>query len=230
MNDSNINQFQRLIALIGEEKFKLLSNKKILVVGVGGVGGYVVESLSRSGIKNITIVDFDSVDITNLNRQIIALHSTIGKKKVDILEERIKDINPFCDVKKYDLFLDEKNKDTILSNDFDFIIDCCDSVKTKELLIDYVANYDINFISSMGTANKMDPTKLEIVDIKKTYNDPLARIIRKYVKDKKIPKKIMVLSSTEVPQKNGSILASNSFVPPSAGLLISSHVIKMLLK
>ena len=230
MNDSNINQFQRLIALIGEEKFKLLSNKKILVVGVGGVGGYVVESLSRSGIKNITIVDFDSVDITNLNRQIIALHSTIGKKKVDILEERIKDINPFCDVKKYDLFLDEKNKDTILSNDFDFIIDCCDSVKTKELLIDYVANYDINFISSMGTANKMDPTKLEIVDIKKTYNDPLARIIRKYVKDKKIQKKIMVLSSTEVPQKNGSILASNSFVPPSAGLLISSHVIKMLLK
>lgn len=230
MNNDSINQFQRLISLIGEEKFKLLSNKKILVVGLGGVGGYVVESLSRSGVTNIAIVDFDTIDITNLNRQIIALHSTIGKKKVDVLEERIKDINPLCNVEKYDLFLDEENKDIVLENDFDFIIDCCDSIKTKKLLIDYATKYDIDFISSMGTANKMDPTKLEIVDIKKTYNDPLARIIRKYVKDKKITKKIMVLSSSEVPQKNGSILASNSFVPSTAGLIISSYVIKMLIK
>ena len=220
--------FDRLELLIGNNIDKI-RNKKVLVVGLGGVGGYIVESIARSGVDNIAIVDYDIVDITNINRQIIALNSNIGKKKVDLFEDRIKDINPNCKVTKYDLFLDDKSID-ILDNNYDFIIDACDSIETKKMLIKYAVDNSVSFISSMGTANKLKPNMLEIVDIRKTINDPLARILRKYVKDLKTNKKIMVLSSKEVPIKNGNKLGSNAFVPPVAGLLIGNYVINEFIK
>lgn len=222
-------EFDRFLSLIGEEAFENLQKKKILVVGLGGVGSYVVESLVRSGILNMVIVDPDTVDITNINRQLIALHSTIGKKKVDAVSSRIKDINPNCQVKKYDIFLNRDNQDFLLEEKYDYVIDCCDTMDTKKLLIDFSIRSNTPLISSMGTANKMDPSKLEIVEIRKTINDPVARILRKYVKDQKYNQKIMVLSSRELPKKKGTMLASNAFVPSTAGLLLSSYVIRKII-
>lgn len=223
------NQFERLETLVGKDSVDLLKNKKVLVVGLGGVGGYVVESLARSGIGMLALVDYDEVDITNLNRQIIALNSTIGKKKTELFKDRINDINRECKVLVYDVFLNETNYNTIINDDYDFVIDCCDSVEAKKILLREAVNKNMNFIASMGTANRMNPTMLEIVELHKTVNDPLARIMRKYVRDNKITKKVMVLSSKEIPMKNGKKLGSNSFVPASAGLLIGSYVIKKLI-
>ncbi len=222
--------FERVESLIGSDNLEKIKKKTVLVLGIGGVGGYVVESLVRCGISNIIIVDHDIVDETNLNRQIIALNSTIGKKKVDVMEERIKNINKECNVIKYDLFFDSNTKDEILNNKIDFIVDSCDSVNSKKLIIEEALKRKIDFISSMGTANKLDPTKLEITDIRKTVNDPLARIMRKFVKDSKIKDKVVVLSSTELPKKNGTVLGSVSFVPSSAGLLITSYIINKIIK
>lgn len=223
--------FDRLKLLIGEDNLLLINKTKVLVVGVGGVGGECVVSLVRSGIENITIIDFDKVDISNINRQVVAYHSTIGKKKVDVLESIIKDINPSCNVNKYDIFLDKNNIKEILDKEKpDYIIDCCDSVETKKEIIEESLIRKIPFISSMGTGNKMNPSQLEIVDIRKTNNDPLARIFRKWVKDNKINDKIPVLCSKEVPIHSGRVVASNSFVPNSAGLLISSYVIRKIIK
>lgn len=230
MDQKQPNSFSRLESLIGFDSLEKIKQKRVLILGVGGVGGYVAEALVRSGISKIVIVDYDIVDITNINRQIIALNSTLGKKKVDVLEQRLKDINPELEIKTFDLFFDSKTKDKILDNNFDFIIDCCDSLESKKLIIKEALIRKIDIISSMGTANKLDPSLLEIVDIRKTYNDPLARKIRKFIKDEKINQKIMVLSSKEVPIKNGKILGSNSFVPSSAGLLIASYVIRKIIK
>lgn len=219
----------RLKLLIGEENVSLLKSKHILVIGVGGVGGYVVESLVRSGIGTLTIIDNDIVDETNLNRQLIALKSTIGQKKVEVLKRRIKDINNECTVEAYAEFLDENNIANYIKSDIDYVIDACDTVNTKKAIIKECLAKNIKFISSMGTAKKLDPSKLEIVDVRKTYNDPLARIIRKFVRDEKINKKVMVLSSRELPIKTDG-LGSSAFVPGSAGLLISSYVIRDLIK
>ena len=222
--------FDRLELLIGKDKLEKIHSTKILLVGVGGVGGSCALSLVRSGIKDIVIIDYDTVDITNLNRQVVAFHSTIGKKKTDVLSSIIKDINPECNVIKYDIFLDKDNiKEIIDKEQPNFIIDCCDSKETKKEIIRESLNRNINFISSMGTGCKMDPSKLEITDIRKTNNDPLARIFRKWVKDENIKKKIPVLCSKEVPIKSGKTVASNSFVPNSAGLLISSYVIRKII-
>lgn len=219
--------FDRLELLIGKDNLDKIKSTKVLIVGVGGVGGECAVSLVRSGIKDIVIIDFDKVDITNLNRQVVAYHSTIGKKKVDVLENILKDINPECNVSKYDLFLDKDNIKEIFDRENpSFIIDCCDSKETKKAIILEALERDINFISSMGTGNKLDPSMLEITDIRKTNNDPLARIFRKWVKDLKINKKIPVLCSKEVPVHTGNVVASSSFVPNSAGLLISSYVIR----
>lgn len=223
-------QFERLISLIGIEEFNRLKNKKVLIIGIGGVGGYTVESLARSGIEKIILVDHDSIDITNFNRQIIALHSNLGKSKVEKMKERILDINKECKVEIHSLFLDDSNYDDILTEDIDFIIDTCDSIKTKKMLIKETIKKDIPIISCMGTANKVDPTKLEITDIRKTINDPIARILRKFVKELNTTKKITVLSSKEVPLKNRNILGTNAFVPPIAGLLIANYVINELKK
>lgn len=221
------NQFSRLELLIGNDNLKILQEKTVLIVGIGGVGGYVCESLARSGIGKIIIVDFDIVDITNINRQIIALHNTIGKKKIDVMKERLQQINPNLEIVCYDLFFNEESK-YILDNKIDYVVDACDSIDSKKLLIHLCLEKNIPIISSMGTARKLDPSKLEITSIKKTINDPLARIIRKYIKDEEQGRDLTVLSSTELPRKTEG-LGSSAFVPSSAGLLIGSYVIRKLI-
>lgn len=226
MND----RFQRFSLLIGDEKMDTLYSKTVLILGIGGVGGYVVEALARCGIGTLILVDFDIIELTNINRQIIALSSTIGQKKVNVWEERIKDINPNCKIICYDYFVDSSNYLKLFENKIDYFVDACDSIKTKKLVIDYCLKNDIKIISSMGTGNRMDPSKLEIIEIKKTSGDPLARIIRKYFKDEHINKKLMVLCSKEIPKKRGRTISSTAFVPSSAGFLISSYIIKELIK
>lgn len=224
-------KYARLEKVIGKDKVNDLGQKCVLVIGCGGVGGYVCEALARSNIGRLIIVDFDVVDITNINRQIIALESTIGQKKVDVLEKRLKDINPNLDVVKIDSFIGVDNIEILFKDKLDYLVDACDSIKTKLALIDECLKRKIPFVSSMGTGNKLDPTKLDVVDIRKTVNDPLARIIRKYVKDKKIKDKVMVLSSTEVPVKTGERTpGSTAFVPGAAGLILASFVVKNLIK
>ena len=219
--------FDRFEILIGKEALEKIKKSKILIVGIGGVGGSVATSLIRSGVQNIVLIDFDTVDITNLNRQIVAYHSTIGLKKVNVMKKLLLDINPSIVVKTYEIFVDKDNIKTILDDENPtYIIDACDSKETKKALILEAISRKIKFISSMGTGNKMNPSDLEIIDIRKTINDPLARIFRKWVRDNNIKSKITVLSSRELPIKTGNIVASNSFVPTSAGLLITSYVIK----
>ena len=176
-------------------------------------------------------MDYDQVEESNINRQLLALTSTIGKKKVDVLKERIKDINAECQVIVIDCFIDKENIDILWNNKIDYFVDACDTVSTKKEVIKKCLEYNTNFISSMGTGNKLDPSKLEIVDIRKTNNDPLARIIIKFVKDEKINKKIMVLSSKELPVKvQNRTPGSTAFVPSSAGLLIASYIIREFIK
>jgi tRNA A37 threonylcarbamoyladenosine dehydratase len=221
----------RLERIIGTSNVELLSKKCVLVLGVGGVGGYVVESLARSGIGKIIIVDFDNVDESNINRQIIALESTVGLKKVDVLESRIKDINPNCEVIKIDYFIDQNNFNILFSEHIDFFVDACDTISVKKMVISKCISDSIPFITCMGTGNKLDPSKLEITDIRNTKNDPIARILRKYVKDSKINKKVLVCTSTELPIKtNTRTPGSSAFVPSSAGLLIGSYIIRYFIK
>ena len=210
--------FEKTIALIGEDNFNKIKTKTILVVGIGGVGGFATEALIRSGIHNIILIDHDTIDITNLNRQIIANTKNVKNHKVKEFENRIKEINPDCNVITYKLFLDDTNIDILNNHNIDYIVDACDS------LINYSINKNIKLISSMGTANKIDPTKLEITDIRKTSYDPLAKILRKYVNDLKINKKIMVVSSKESPAKKEQ-LSTLIFVPATAGILCAKYVI-----
>ena len=225
-----MHRFVRFEKLVGTDALNYLSTKTVLVLGVGGVGGYVVEVLVRSGVGRIIVIDKDVVDETNLNRQIIALESTIGEKKVDVIEKRIRDINSAVIVQKLDKFIDKDNLNEIFQYDFDYLVDACDTVSTKLAIIDRCLGEKRKFISSMGTGNKLDPSMLEIVDIRKTVNDPLARIVRKHVKDKKINDKVMVLSSRELPIKTGNRTpGSSSFVPSSAGLLIASYIVRQFI-
>lgn len=225
----NENRFARLSLLIGGENLKKINEKRVLILGVGGVGGYVAESLARSGIGNLILVDFDTIDITNINRQIIALTSTIGQKKVTVLKKRIKDINPECNIITIEKFIDKENYQELFNNDIDYFVDCCDSIETKKLIIKQALQENVPIISSMGVGNRTEPNLLEITEIKKTSGDPLARIIRKYLRDEKIEKNLMVLCSKELPQKREKTIASNAFVPPTAGLLIGSYIIKELI-
>ena len=223
-------KFSRLEKIIGIDNLNEINNKCVLVLGCGGVGGYVVESLVRSGIGRLILVDYDTVDISNINRQIIALDSTIGHLKVDVFEERIKDINNDCEVIKISNFINDDNFLDLFNYKIDFFVDACDTISTKKCVIRECLKRNINFISCMGTGNKIDPSKLEIVDIRDTLNDPLARIIRKFVKDEKIKKKVMVLASTELPVKTkDKIPGSTSFVPPAAGLMIASYIIRNII-
>ena len=224
-------KFSRLEKVIGSDKVNDLSKKTVLVLGVGGVGGYVVEALARSNIGTLILVDYDKVEESNINRQIIALNSTIGRSKVDVLEERIKDINSGCKVIKIDKFIDDNNYLELFDNNIDYFVDACDTVLVKKLVIKECLKRNIPFISSMGTGNKLDPSKLVITDIRKTVNDPLARILRKFVRDEKINKKVMVLTSSELPIKTGDRTpGSTAFVPSSAGLLIASYIVRSFIK
>ena len=225
------NKLSRFEKLIGQEKIEFLKNKCVLVLGCGGVGGYVVEALVRSGIGSIIIVDHDVVDESNINRQIIALTSTVGLNKVDVLEERIHLIQPDCQVIKISSFITDENINLLFSSKIDFFVDACDTILTKKMVILECLKRKIPFITCCGTGNKFDPSKLEITDIRKTINDPLARILRKYVNDCKIKQKIYVCSSREIPQKtHDRVPGSTAFVPSSAGLLIASFIIREFLK
>lgn len=216
--------FDRVEALLGKDIFDKISNTSVLVVGLGGVGGYAVEALIRSGINDIIIMDYDKIDVSNLNRQIVTNTNNIGEYKTYEFKKRICEINPLCNVTVLNMFLDKDNIKILDNYKIDYIVDACDTVSAKKLLIDYAVDNDKKIISCMGTAKKIDPSKLVITDVRNTSYDPLARIIRKYVNDKKINKKIMVVSSTERPQEN-EMLASLIFVPAVAGLMCAKYVI-----
>ena len=217
--------FDRLEIIIGD-KINQIKNKTVLIIGLGGVGGYALESIVRSGIEKIIIVDYDIVDETNLNRQILSLNNNIGLKKVDVAYDRIKKINKDCEVIKLDMKVTLDNINILFNEKIDYIIDACDTVGVKKELIRQCLKRKIKLISCMGTGNKLDPSKLEIVDIRKTSYDPLAKIIRKMVKEENIKEKVMVVASKEQPIKtNTKTIGSSSFVPAVAGLLCASFVI-----
>ena len=220
--------FSREELLIGD-KINIIKSKTVLVLGLGGVGGYVVESLVRAGIGKLIIVDNDIIDISNLNRQVISLQSNIGCKKVDAWDNRIKDINPLCEVVKIEEFITIDNIDILFKEHIDYVVDACDTISTKKELIRKCLKNKIKFISSMGTGNKFNPSKLEIIDIRKTSYDPIAKIIRKMVKDEHIKDKITVICSTEKPVKVKESVGSISYVPSVAGLLCTSYIINDIL-
>ena len=217
--------FDRTIKLIGSDNFDKISSKTVAVVGIGGVGGYAVEGLIRSGIKSIIIVDYDNIDITNLNRQLITDKKHLGYFKVDEMERRILNINPECKVIKIYDKLSIDNLDILFNYSFDYLIDACDTIVVKEEMIKRCLENNINIISCMGTGNKLNPSLLEITDISKTSYDPIAKRIRKYLKDNHINKKLPVVYSKEQNPKFEGSIPSMVFVPATAGLLCSNYVI-----
>ena len=222
--------FERLELIIGKENVNKLNNTKVLVIGLGGVGGILTEILVRNGIKNIVIVDNDIVDITNKNRQIIALDSSVGKKKTDVMKDRLLDINKECNITCISDFIDEKNIDLLFQEDIDYVIDACDTVSTKILLIKECLKRNIKILSSMGMGKKLDLSKLKIMDIRKTSYDKIAKVIRKKLKDEGINEKIMVLSSDEEPIDTKENIGSYSPLTSLAGLLMADYVIKDIIK
>ena len=222
--------FDRLIRIIGEDNLNKLNSKRVLVLGLGGVGGLATETLIRNGITNIIIVDNDKIDITNKNRQIIAIDSNIGTLKVDAFEKRIKDINKDTNIIKISEFIDENNIDLLFKYNPDYIIDACDSVNTKVSLIKECLNRNIKFISCMGMGKKMDISKLKIMDIKKTNYDKLAKVIRKRLKDENIVGKVTVLSSDENVINTKEVIGSYSPVTMSAGIYLADYIIKEIIK
>lgn len=218
----------RILKILSKENLEKIKNLSILIVGVGGVGGYALESLVRSGVKNITIIDKDTVDETNLNRQIISLNTNIGKNKVDVAKDRMLSINSNLNINTIDTFLIKDNLEAILSNlTVDYIIDACDTISTKIELIKYAKTNNINIITCLGTGNRLNPEDLTITTLDKTYNDPLGKVLRKELKDLGIKGKVTVCWSKELPIKTGDRTpGSMVFVPASAGLLISSYIIR----
>lgn len=223
-------QFLRTQMLIGQEALEKLSNSHVAVFGVGGVGGFVVEALARAGIGHIYIFDFDKIDITNINRQIIATHKTIGLKKVDVLKERVLDINPTCKVEAFDIFYDESNANNYKLDKYNYIIDAIDSVKSKTLLIKKAYEANKKIISAMGAGNKISPTLFEISTISKTSVCPLARIMRKKLKDLGITDLKVVYSKEKPVTTEQSQPGSMPYAPAIMGLIISSEVIKDLIQ
>ena len=225
-----MNEFSRTERLIGKENLEMLKNKKIIIFGLGGVGSYVAEALARCGIGKMTVVDKDKVDITNINRQLYALHSTIGKNKADVAKERILDINPNCEVTPIVKMYLPENADEFNLSQYDYIIDAIDNVTAKIDLAVKSQELNVHIIASMGTGNKLDPTAFKITDIYKTDTCPLCRVMRRELKTRGI-KKLKVLYSTEIPKNDGERTpASISFVPSTAGLIIAGEVVKDLMK
>lgn len=215
--------FERLITLIGEDDVNKLKKANVLIVGLGGVGGYALETLVRSGIYNLTIVDGDIVELSNLNRQIISKRDVIGRPKALVAQARTLEINPDVNLKVINQFISEDNFSLLNIDSFDYVIDACDDLNLKMLLIKNADKYKL--ISSMGTANKMDMTRFKITTIDKTSYDPLAKIIRKKIKEKKIRTKFKVVSSDEKVMKNGTKLGTIAYMPGVSGLLCASYVI-----
>jgi len=222
-------QFERIINLIGLDTFNKLGYKKVLLVGCGGVGSYALETLIRSGIRNIDIIDFDKIDITNLNRQLITNLYNIGQYKIDEAKKRALSINLDVNINLYKEFLDENNIDKILNNNYDYVIDACDSINTKINLIINKEKYNYKLISCMGTAKKVDPTKLCITTLDKTSYDHLAKTVRKKLRCLKYNRKVMVVSSIEQTIECDT-LGSFMMVPATAGILCAKYVIDDIIK
>ena len=224
------NWLDRTEKLISQENVAKLKNSTIALFGLGGVGSYVLEVLARSGIQNLIIIDKDVIDITNINRQLLATHSTIGKSKVDVAKERILDINPNCNVTAIKEFVSKENIENMLVGiKIDYIVDAIDTVSSKLGIIEYAYNNHIKIISCMGTGNKLDASKFEITDINKTSVCPLAKVIRKELRNLNIPKLKVLYSKEEPINQKSSTPASISFVPSVAGLLIAGEVIRDLI-
>ncbi|MBR5662689.1 MAG: tRNA threonylcarbamoyladenosine dehydratase [Bacilli bacterium] len=218
----------RILKILSKEDLDKIKNLKVLIVGVGGVGGYSLEALVRSGVSNITIIDKDIVDVTNLNRQIIALNNNIGNIKVEEAKNRCLSINKDININVINTFLNKDNLEAILKDlSVDYIIDACDTITTKIELIKYAKTNNINIITCLGTGNRLNPEDLTITTLDKTYNDPLGKVLRKELKDLKIKGKVTVCWSKELPIKiQDRTPGSMIFVPASAGLLISSYIIR----
>ena len=233
-----LNQFSRTELLIVKDGLEKLKNSKIAVFGIGGVGSFVVEGLARSGIENFVLIDNDTICLTNLNRQIHATTKTIGMYKVDVMKQRILDINPDANIEIYKEFYLPESKIKILNKNIDYIVDAIDTVTTKVLLACQARDLEIPIISAMGTGNKLDPTRFEVTDIYKTSMCPLAKIMRKKLKENGV-KKLKVVYSKEEPikpyydeiRKEEKVKAGSiSFVPSVVGMIIAGEVIKDILK
>ena len=229
------NQFERTALLLGKASVERLARKRVAVFGVGGVGGFVCEGLVRAGIGAIDIVDKDTVALSNINRQLIALHSTVGKNKVDVLEERLKDINKDLIIKKYKCFFLPETSDTFDFREYDYVVDAIDTVTGKIELILKAKEAGVPIISAMGAGNKLDPTAFQVSDIYKTSVCPLARVMRRELKRRGVEKLKGVYSKEEPikPQfEEGEevVPGSVSFVPPALGLIIAGEIVKDLIR
>ena len=230
-----MDRFLRTSLLLSEEKMQSLMNSHVMVFGVGGVGGYVVEALVRSGIGKVSIIDNDTVNITNLNRQIIALETTLDKLKVQVLKERILAINPNCEVLCYDKFITDKNIDEISFDDVSYVVDAVDTITAKIAIIQKAKALNIPVISSMGAGNRLDPLQIKVGDINQTKNCPLAKVMRNELKKREI-KGVKCVYSLELPitpneeiinSDNGKkVIGSIAYMPSIFGLIIASEVIK----
>lgn len=229
------NIFTRTRAVLGSDSLDLLQKSSVMVLGLGGVGGFTAEVLARSGIGHLTLVDYDTIDESNINRQIVALHSTIGQYKTDLFEGRIKDINPNITITKIQKKIDCENLESFKLEDYDYICDCIDLITSKICIAEYCDKKMISLISSMGFGNKIDPLKIKVSDINKTSYCPIAKVMRKALKERNV-KKLKVVWSDEAPSKTiigdehgkrspGSV----GFVPSVAGIVIASEVIKDLI-
>lgn len=227
--------FSRTELMFGSEAMQKLSQARVAVFGVGGVGGYVAEALARSGIGAIDLIDNDTVNVTNINRQIIALHSTVGQYKTDAMKSRIADINPDCSVTVHKLFFMPDTAEKIDFSVYSYVVDAIDTVTGKIEIIMRSKACGVPVISSMGAGNKLDPTKFEVADIYKTSVCPLARVMRREMKNRGV-KSLKVVYSTEQAFRTDNtsggkpIPASNAFVPSVAGLIIAGEVVKDLIK
>ncbi len=230
----DIHAFSRTELMIGSENLNRLQNAKVAIFGIGGVGSFVAEGLARCGIGKLILVDHDDICLTNLNRQIHALRSTLGKPKVTVMKERILDINPNAKVEVCQMMYTKEKSEQLLFADYDYVVDAIDMVSAKVDLIEQCCKRGIRIISSMGAGNKLDPTKLEVADIYNTSVCPLAKVIRKELRKRNIPK-LKVVYSKEKPVKlkrtdneieEERVVGSISFVPPVAGLIIVSAVVR----
>lgn len=222
--------YQRTKLVIGNDSLEKIKKSKVCICGIGGVGSYVLEALARVGIGNITVIDKDKVDVTNINRQIIATVNNMDKPKVICAKDRINEINPNIQVDVIEAFIDEENIKEYINSSYDYVVDAIDTINSKLELIKHCYKNNIKIISCMGMGNKMNPLDIKVSDIYKTNVCPLAKIMRKKLKEENI-KKLKVVYSEEMPIKNNEgILGSVSFVPSTAGLIIASEVVKDIIK